>query len=145
MDSCRLCKEEGGSLIWSGVDCRIVQVSDPELPGFCRVIWHQHVAEMSELNQSQRDLLMRVVVGVEEVIASTMKPAKINLASLGNQVPHLHWHIIPRYEDDPYFPDSIWSEKRRDTSESVAQERRLLADFLPGLIREQADRWLVSS
>jgi diadenosine tetraphosphate (Ap4A) HIT family hydrolase len=144
MDSCRLCKEEGGSLIWSGVDCRIVQVSDPDLPGFCRVIWHQHVAEMSGLNQSQRDLLMRVVVGVEEVIGSAMKPAKINLASLGNQVPHLHWHIIPRYEDDPYFPDSIWSEKRRDTNEAVAQERRSMAEFLPGLIGKQADSWVVS-
>lgn len=145
MDSCRLCKEEGGSLIWSGVDCRIVQVSDPDLPGFCRVIWHQHVAEMSGLSHSRRDLLMRVVIGVEEVIAIAMKPAKINLASLGNQVPHLHWHIIPRYEDDLYFPDSIWSEKRRDTSATVIAERQARAELLPGLIRERVDSWLVSS
>jgi diadenosine tetraphosphate (Ap4A) HIT family hydrolase len=144
MDSCRLCNQEGGSLIWSGVDCRIVQVVDPDLPGFCRVIWHQHVAEMSGLNQAQRELLMRVVVGVEEVIARTMKPAKINLAALGNQVPHLHWHIIPRYEDDPYFPDSIWSEKRRDTSETVVARRQAMAERLPGLIGKQVDSWLVS-
>jgi len=144
MDSCRLCKQVGGSLIWSGVDCRIVQVTDSDLPGFCRVIWHQHVAEMSGLDHAQRALLMRVVVGVEEVIASTMKPAKINLAALGNQVPHLHWHIIPRYEDDPYFPDSIWSEKRRDTGEAVVTRRRAMAERLPGLIGEQADSWLVS-
>ena len=144
MESCRLCKEEGGSLIWSGVDCRIVQVSDPVLPGFCRVIWHRHVTEMSGLNQSQSGLLMRVVVGVEEIIASTMRPAKINLASLGNQVPHLHWHIIPRYDDDPYFPDSIWSEKRRDTAESVARERHSMADLLPARIRKQADSWIIS-
>ena len=51
---------------------------------------------------------MRVVVGVEEVIAGAMKPTKFNLASLGNQTPHLHWHIIPRYEDDPFLQDSIW-------------------------------------
>ena len=144
MDSCKLCREEGGSLIWSGVDCRIVQVNDPNLPGFCRVIWHQHVTEMSELDLSQRDLLMKVVIGVEEIIASTMKPAKINLASLGNQVPHLHWHIIPRYEDDPYFPDSIWSGKRRDTAESVARERLSMTDSLAARIREQADNWIVS-
>lgn len=144
MDSCKLCREEGGSLIWSGVDCRIVQVNDPNLPGFCRVIWHQHVTEMSELDLSQRDLLMKVVIGVEEIIANTMKPAKINLASLGNQVPHLHWHIIPRYEDDPYFPDSIWSGKRRDTAESVARERLSMADSLAARISEQADSWIVS-
>lgn len=144
MDSCRLCKEEGGALIWSGEDCRIVQVNDPGLPGFCRVIWHQHIAEMSALNNAQRHLLMRIVVDVEEVIASAMKPVKINLASLGNQVPHLHWHIIPRYEDDPYFPDSIWSGKHRDTGRTAALERQAMAASLPSLISQQADSWLVS-
>ena len=141
MDSCRLCREEGGALVWSGADCRIVQVSDTSLPGFCRVIWHHHIAEMSALNHAQRNLLMRVVVGVEEIVASAMKPLKINLASLGNQVPHLHWHIIPRYEDDPYFPDSIWSEKHRDTNKVVALKRQAMAELLPSLIREQADNW----
>jgi diadenosine tetraphosphate (Ap4A) HIT family hydrolase len=141
MDSCRLCREEGGALVWSGADCRIVQVSDTSLPGFCRVIWHHHIAEMSALNHAQRNLLMRVVVGVEEIVANTMKPLKINLASLGNQVPHLHWHIIPRYEDDPYFPDSIWSEKHRDTNKVVALKRQAMAELLPSLIREQADSW----
>lgn len=141
MDSCRLCREEGGALVWSGADCRIVQVSDTSLPGFCRVIWHHHIAEMSALNHAQRNLLMRVVVGVEEIVASAMKPLKINLASLGNQVPHLHWHIVPRYEDDPYFPDSIWSEKHRDTNKVVALKRQAMAELLPSLIREQADSW----
>ena len=141
MDSCRLCREEGGALVWSGADCKIVQVSDTSLPGFCRVIWHHHIAEMSALNHAQRNLLMRVVVGVEEIVANTMKPLKINLASLGNQVPHLHWHIIPRYEDDPYFPDSIWSEKHRDTNKVVALKRQAMAELLPSLIREQADNW----
>ena len=141
MDSCRLCREEGGALVWSGADCRIVQVSDTSLPGFCRVIWHHHIAEMSALNHAQRNLLMRVVVGVEEIVASAMKPLKINLASLGNQVPHLHWHIVPRYEDDPYFPDLIWSEKHRDTNEVVALKRQAMAELLPSLIREQADNW----
>ena len=141
MDSCRLCREEGGALVWSGADCRIVQVSDTSLPGFCRVIWHHHIAEMSALNHAQRNLLMRVVVGVEEIVASAMKPLKINLASLGNQVPHLHWHIVPRYEDDPYFPDSIWSEKHRDTNKVVALKRQAMAELLPSLIREQADNW----
>jgi diadenosine tetraphosphate (Ap4A) HIT family hydrolase len=141
MDSCRLCREEGGALVWSGADCRIVQVSDTSLPGFCRVIWHHHIAEMSALNHAQRNLLMRVVVGVEEIVANTMKPLKINLASLGNQVPHLHWHIIPRYEDDPYFPDSIWSEKHRDTNKVVALKRQAMAELLPSLIKEQADSW----
>lgn len=144
MDSCRLCKEHGGALIWSGLDCRIVQIDDAVLPGFCRVIWHDHVTEMSALNRAQRNLLMSIVLGVEEVIASVMEPLKINLASLGNQEPHLHWHIIPRYADDPYFPDSIWSEKHRDTGDIVALKRQAMAESLPSLIRQQVDSWLVS-
>ena len=144
MDNCRLCREEGGALVWSGADCRIVQVNDTSLPGFCRVIWHHHIAEMSALNHAQRNLLMRIVFGVEEIVTSAMKPLKINLASLGNEVPHLHWHIIPRYEDDPYFPDSIWSEKHRDTNGIVAFKRQAMAELLPTLIREQAYSWQVS-
>jgi diadenosine tetraphosphate (Ap4A) HIT family hydrolase len=107
MDNCRLCREEGGALVWSGADCRIDQVNDASLPGFCRVIWHHHIAEMSALNHAQRNLLMRIVLGVEEIVTSGMKPIKSNLASLGSRVPHLHWHLIPRYEDDPYFAGSI--------------------------------------
>jgi hypothetical protein len=38
---------------------------------------------------------------------------KVNLASLGNQVPHLHWHVIPRFKDDPHFPFAIWGRKMR--------------------------------
>jgi len=43
----------------------------------------------------------------------------MNLASLGNAVPHLHWHIVPRFGDDPHFPQPIWSTPRRP----VASER----------------------
>ena len=141
MYSCKLCGGQGGSLIWSGPECRIVQVSDPDLPGYCRVIWHEHVAEMSQLNKFQRTHLMQVVMGVEEVIIRCMVPAKINLASLGNQVPHLHWHIIPRFGDDPFFPDSIWSVKRREIDEAVLEERRSKAGLLPGLILEEVESW----
>lgn len=62
---------------------------------------------------AQRQHFMAVVVGVEEVLRDTLQPDKINLASLGNQVPHLHWHVIPRFTDDAHFPDPIWSTARR--------------------------------
>jgi diadenosine tetraphosphate (Ap4A) HIT family hydrolase len=44
-----------------------------------------------------------------------MQPDKINLASLGNVVPHLHWHVIPRFVDDPHFPNPVWGVKVRET------------------------------
>src|SRR5581483_3572826 len=79
----------------------------------CRAIWREHVREMSDLAPEQRDRLMRVVYAVEESLRALLQPEKINLATFGNQVPHLHWHIIPRFRDDPHFPDAIWAVRRR--------------------------------
>ena len=68
---------------------------------------------MTDLTEAERMHLMEVVFAVESVLREQLDPAKINLASLGNVVPHLHWHVIPRYDDDPHFPQPIWSTPRR--------------------------------
>jgi len=136
MANCVLCEDEGGIVIWSSDDCRVVQVVDPDLPGLCRVIWNRHVAEMTELSYSEREIFMTIVFAVEEAIRHVMQPTKINLASLGNQVPHLHWHIIPRYEDDPFFPESIWSQRKRGEKNTLGIARQQLALKLPQIIRE---------
>jgi len=136
MANCVLCEDEGGIVIWSGDDCRVVQVADPDLPGSCRVIWNRHVAEMTELSYSEREIFMTIVFAVEEAIRHVMQPTKINLASLGNQVPHLHWHIIPRYEYDPFFPESIWSQRKRGEKNTQLLNRQQLALKLPQIIRE---------
>jgi diadenosine tetraphosphate (Ap4A) HIT family hydrolase len=64
-----------------------------------------------------------------------MRPNKINLAALGNQVPHIHWHVIPRFEDDAFFPGSVWSNRLRDTSDVTLKSRRQQALELPKAIR----------
>jgi diadenosine tetraphosphate (Ap4A) HIT family hydrolase len=68
---------------------------------------------MSDLEPALRSELMNVVFAVEAAVREVMHPEKINLASLGNMVPHLHWHVIPRYLDDTHFPAPIWSTPRR--------------------------------
>lgn len=135
MVNCVLCSEEGGTLIWRGDDCRVVLVNDPDLPGFCRVIWNQHVAEMSQLSYGERDLLMHLVFAVEGAVRSVMRPSKINLAALGNQVPHIHWHVIPRFEDDAFFPGTAWSNRLRESSETTLKIRHQHALELPQAIR----------
>jgi diadenosine tetraphosphate (Ap4A) HIT family hydrolase len=135
MVNCILCLEESGTPIWRGDDCRVVLVDDPDLPGFCRVIWNRHVSEMSQLSHGERDLLMHLVFAVEGAVRSVMRPSKINLAALGNQVPHIHWHVIPRFEDDAFFPGSAWSNRLRDTSDPTLKIRRQQALELPQAIR----------
>ena len=139
MTNCTLCKDElkpeEGELIWRGDDCRVIMVNDPDLPGFCRVIWNRHVPEMSDLTYGEREHIMSLVFAVEEVIREVMEPHKVNLATLGNMVPHIHWHVIPRYQDDSYFPGSPWSTKVRDGSKMALESRRVLAKKLPAIIR----------
>lgn len=110
---CELCSRTGGELLWQDERCRVVHVNEPGYPGFCRVIWRSHVKEMTDLSEDDRIHLMEVVFAVESVLREQIEPAKINLASLGNLVPHLHWHVIPRFDDDPHFPQPIWAHAQR--------------------------------
>jgi diadenosine tetraphosphate (Ap4A) HIT family hydrolase len=93
---------------------RVVLIDDPDYPAFARVIWNAHVTEMSHLTLPQRAELMNAVNGVETALREIVAPDKINLASLGNQVPHLHWHVIARFVDDAHFPQPIWATRQRD-------------------------------
>jgi diadenosine tetraphosphate (Ap4A) HIT family hydrolase len=139
MTNCVLCKDdlkpEEGQLIWRGDDCRVILVNDPDLPGFCRVIWNQHTCEMTDLSYGERDHLMNLVFAVEEAIRHVMHPDKVNVAALGNMVPHIHWHVIPRYKDDAFFPGSPWSQKTQETPLSALEARKKKAQELPAAIK----------
>jgi diadenosine tetraphosphate (Ap4A) HIT family hydrolase len=106
---CPLCQDTGGELIWQNDELRVVMVNDPLFVGFVRVVWNEHVSEMTDLSVDQRGLLMETVYLVEEVMRQVLNPTKVNLASLGNMTPHLHWHVIPRFADDVNFPNPVWA------------------------------------
>ena len=110
---CLLCEEEGGTVLWRDDFCRVVRVPGADYPGFCRVILSRHVAEMTDLADDERLRMMRVVFATEAALRSLFKPLKMNLASFGNKVPHLHWHVIPRFTDDAHFPDPVWASVQR--------------------------------
>jgi diadenosine tetraphosphate (Ap4A) HIT family hydrolase len=111
--NCELCAGDGGALIWRDERCRVVRVDEPGYPGFCRAIWNAHVAEMTDLAEPERAHFMRIVFALEAALRELMRPDKVNLASLGNVTSHLHWHAIPRFRDDPHFPNSVWSAALR--------------------------------
>ena len=109
----------------------MVAVDDADYPGFFRVILNRHCSEMTDLPAAEREALMAAVWAVESVLRETLRPDKINLASLGNVVPHLHWHVIPRWRDDRHFPNPIWGDALRETPQRVA-DRDLLGRRLQG-------------
>jgi len=130
---CELCTGPGGDLLWDDAACRVVRVVDPvaaPFPGFCRVIWNRHVAEMSELRVADARHFMDVVFATERALRRIMQPDKINLASLGNVVPHLHWHVIPRWRDDSHFPAPIWTAAQRSAVARAAPEHAVLRSAL---------------
>jgi len=110
---CALCEGDGGVVVWRNAHCRVVRADVDGYPGFLRVVLGHHVAEMTDLTPADRDRLMHVVFSVERVLRELCRPDKVNLASFGNQVPHLHWHVIPRYRDDPHFPEPAWGTPLR--------------------------------
>lgn len=75
---------------------------------------------MTDLDPGNRRHLMNVVFAVEMALRRLLRPDKINLATLGNMVPHLHWHVIPRWRDDSHFPAAIWAAPVESTPAAQA-------------------------
>lgn len=111
---CPLCTPASETVVWEDECCRVISVADADYGGFCRVIWTAHVGEMTDLTPSAQRHLMNVVLATETAVRTLMQPTKVNLASLGNMVPHLHWHVIPRFCDDRHFPQPIWGLAQRE-------------------------------
>jgi diadenosine tetraphosphate (Ap4A) HIT family hydrolase len=126
--SCHLCAEPGGEPVWSDGLLRVVRVEDtPDFPAFYRVIWTEHVAELSDLSPDQLRHCMDAVVCVERTMRQHLAPTKMNVATLGNMVAHLHWHVIARFDWDSHFPYPIWATTQR--AADPVQTRRLRASL----------------
>jgi len=126
---CPLCDTDGGVPIWTGGRFRVIRAEEPGFPAFYRLVWTDHVAEFSDLSAADRALCMEAVALLERVLRSELRPDKINLAALGNMVPHLHWHVVARFEGDSHFPSPLWAApvRPRDTAHEAALARRLPA------------------
>ena len=132
---CALCETDGGLLVFKNDQLRVIQAVEAGFPAFYRVVWNAHVAEFSDLSLDDRNTCMNAVVAVERVLREKLKPTKINLAALGNAVPHLHWHVIARFDWDSHFPGSVWASAQRETpadkltqlAQQCEQVNRLLA------------------
>lgn len=133
---CVLCHTDGGLVLYRNADWRLVRTEDtPSHPVFYRVIWNHHVAEFSDLSLAERHSSMDALARFESALRGGLRdvnlPArKFNLASLGNVVPHLHWHLVARFDTDAQFPGPIWAPAVR--ADDTGHLQRLRA-ALPAL------------
>jgi diadenosine tetraphosphate (Ap4A) HIT family hydrolase len=135
--SCPLCAADGGEVAWRGESLRVVLPEEPAWPGFTRVVLARHVVEMTDLDDPERTVLMAAVWRVEAVMRRVLAPDKVNVASFGNVVPHLHWHVVPRWRGDANFPAPPWAPltpgRAAAAAASAARVRALLPAYADAL------------
>jgi diadenosine tetraphosphate (Ap4A) HIT family hydrolase len=101
------------------------------LPGYCVVVWrHGHVAEPTDLDPADAAGYWRDVMDVGRAIQAELRPIKLNFLTLGNWVPHLHTHVLPRYRDDPAPGGPIPWEAIFSSAPADHESLRQLADAL---------------
>jgi len=82
---------------------------DQAFRGRCLVTLREHYTELFQLTPAMRTALMEDVTRIAEALFRALSPIKINYDLLGNLVPHIHWHIVPRFREDGVYPKPIWS------------------------------------
>ena len=108
--------------------------------GYCLLLAKRHVTELHEMPRGEAHELLDELLAVGRTLAAVLKPLKLNYECLGNQEPHVHWHIFPRYTDDSMQPSPVWlrpeAERRvsldeRTRAELMAAIRQILIRRLP--------------
>jgi len=135
MTSCLMCTKwnaEPELRIVELEHCYVTLNRDQFFPGYCFVFAKSHVTELFHLEQSVRSGVMEEVSRVAAALYELFAPAKINYELLGNMVPHMHWHLVPRFTTDPLWPRPIWSEPHEAVELTATEYAKRIA-----LIREK--------
>jgi diadenosine tetraphosphate (Ap4A) HIT family hydrolase len=134
--TCKVCTGE-----WPSKDHKIAELElsaaylfeDQFFPGWTVLVLKRHATELFELSKDERSRLIEVVSAVATALAMAFEPVKLNYELLGNQVPHIHWHLIPRLADDPAPKDAVWKvphEPKRLTPAALQERITLIRTHL---------------
>ncbi|UPT76535.1 HIT domain-containing protein [Sulfurovum sp. XGS-02] len=102
------------SVIYENENIRI-EIEESEIP-WLKIFTQHAYKEMSEVPALIKHEIYELLEIIEKEMLSYYKPKKINIASFGNYVPHVHWHIMARFEEDSFFPEPMWGTKQRESS-----------------------------
>ncbi len=124
MDACPMCTKweaEADLRIVELRQCYVLLNRDQFFPGYAFVVAKEHVTELFHLERSARAALVEEVNSIALALNSLFKPDKMNYELLGNMVPHMHWHLVPRFRSDPLWPRPIWAEPHEEAVLTPAQ------------------------
>ena len=97
----------GGNLIWQFPHSFAILGPWQYFTGYCMLVSREHASELSQLGKNRTAFLDEMAL-LAEAIEKCFQPHKLNYELLGNQVPHLHWHLFPRSADDPNRLRPVW-------------------------------------
>ena len=118
MNQCRMCtkwEDEPGLRIAEMGECYVLLNRDQFFPGYTFVFTRGHATELFQLERERRTAVMEEVAAVASALHTLFRPDKINYELLGNMVPHMHWHIVPRFRSDPLWPRPIWADSHEES------------------------------
>jgi len=99
-------------IIWQNKNFKILR-HDSNLP-WVKLFTKNPYKELSHIPKDLKVEMFDIIEKIELALIEVYNPDKINIASFGNMLPHMHWHIIARFTNDPYFPNTTWQEPIRD-------------------------------
>ncbi len=109
-NNCILCNKNTKNIIYQHEMYHILLVEDKYYPGYIQLVINDHIKELTDLNHAKAHEVFDVLLTLEQIIRDIFNPDKVNIAIFGNIVPHLHFHIMPRFKSDRHFPNPIWGQ-----------------------------------
>ncbi|RLA70213.1 MAG: HIT family protein [Epsilonproteobacteria bacterium] len=100
------------SILYENENIRI-ETEESEIP-WLKIFTQKAYKEMSEVPPEIKFEIYELLDSIEKEMLDYYTPSKINIASFGNYVPHVHWHIMARFEKDSFFPEPMWGTKQRE-------------------------------
>ncbi|MHC3993853.1 HIT family protein [Thiomicrolovo sp. ZZH C-3] len=108
-----------------------IELHESEVP-WLKIFVRRSVREFSECTAEEKTAIWDALDVIEREMLSYYRPEKINIASFGNMLPQVHWHIMARFKEDSYFPEPMWGPVQRDGSLALPP----MAPFLERLRRK---------
>lgn len=90
-----------------------IERHDSEIP-WLKIFTHASHKEFSECSREEKEMIWECLDSIEKEMLRYFNPIKINIASFGNMLPRVHWHVMARFEKDNYFPEPMWGAKQRE-------------------------------
>jgi diadenosine tetraphosphate (Ap4A) HIT family hydrolase len=92
-----------------------IEIEESEIP-WLKVFTQHPYKEMSDVPREIRYEIYDLLDLIEKEMITYYQPTKVNIASFGNYMPHVHWHVMARFTEDSYYPEPMWGTKQRESA-----------------------------